>query len=436
MSWSKMETSQYNPVNKQTLDKLSDNGTSLFFNGASVGGSTQVSVTGRPYALFSLRGGVINIQSDTFNNKILYYSIPKLDTDRYRRLFWWTASGGYASIDIPDGTLNDNDALVYNISTNTLTTKNGTWGNVSVSQNEYLLLYNNLGNIGGLLSKYVNFGSSTRVPIRELGVADYYTSNGSPQGLFLMDEYYFACAGPVTDDYTTYANMVMYNKSTNALVKSISQNFGHMNTVDYSTSKNSLLISNGSKSYTMPPIAWILPNFKEWATNSNNTVLEYNTVDKITLDFSQLSSEFKGQFVWGYDNTDIIYMISNECRTLRKILLGKGTNNLGSGVYVNTTDPNRYNGSYQILNTWQSNVVDVHSDMFFYKGNVYMGIKGANQIRKAIPMSDGTFESEYLPLITNTNGTLADVEGLDYDNEYLYIFNAYDGYRLSINNLY
>jgi hypothetical protein len=439
--WNKKYPSDYSPNNKPTLDKLSDNGTNLLFNGSPIvsGGSTQVSTTGRPYVQFTLRGATINVhKSNVLNSNTVTYTFPTLDTNRYRRMFVWTASGGHNTIDIPDGTLLDNDALVYDISTNTLYTKNGSWGNVAVSQNEYLLLYNNVGNLSGLLSQYVIMGSDTTIPIRDIGVADLYTNFGTTQGMFLMDNYFFTTTGNTTEDHTTYGNMGMYDKTSLSLVKPITQNFGHMNTVDFSSSKNSLLISNGSKSYTQPPVGWIIPNFREYISGLPNTgaVMEYNTVDKITLDFSQFSDEYKGQFCWGYDNTDIIYMVTNDCRTLRKVLLGKGSNNLGSGVYVTTSDPNRYNGSYQILGTWQSQIQDTHSDMFFYKGHVYMGIKGANQIRKAIPCSDGTFNSEYLPVFTPSNGNVADVEGFAYDSSYLYIFNASKGYRMNINQLY
>lgn len=384
------------------------------------GGTTEVSVSGRGYAIFSLRGAKINARKNTDDNTI-NYSFPTLDTNRYRRLFVWTAGATLKTIDIPDGVLLDNDALIYNVTTNTLTTRNGTWGNIALTANEYALLYNNLGNLGGILSKYCVLGEdSLAIPIREIEAVEI-SSTGSTQGIFIVDGNIYKCTHS-NDLHTDYATI----SSTGY---SMTHNFGHLNAPNYSHVKDSFIVGNGSKDYTLLPKGWIIPNFKSKLVNGS--VLEFNTVDKIELDFTQLTGEYKGQLCWGYESSDIVYLFTNDNRIIRKILLGKGTENKGLGTFIDGTASDRYNGSYSIINTWISRTDDILGGMFFYKGSIYSGVKGSNNIRKCILLNNGYFDSEYIPIV----GATGDMQGIAIYNNEVYAYTDYKGYKFSVSEL-
>ncbi|MCK1982241.1 MULTISPECIES: hypothetical protein [Peribacillus] len=392
------------------------------------GGGESVSVSGRGHAIFSLRGGVVNVKKDTDTTKV-NYSFPTLDTNRYRRLFVWKPSGtGNTSIDLADGTLEESDALIYNLTTNTVSIKNGSWGNVAVSQNEYLLLYNTLGIVGGLLSHYCVYGGdSLGIPVKELE-GELISNTGSTQGTFIVGDNIYKCYHS-NDEHTDFMNITAVSKTNpNTTIKTITHNLGHMNAPDYSAVKDSLIVGNGSKSFTLLPKGWILPNF---AALLVGTTIDFNAVDKIELDFSQLVGEWKGQLCWGYGSSDIVYLFTNDNRILRKILLGKGTNNLGSGTFIEGSAATRYNGSYSILNTWYSRTVDTLGGMFFHEGYIYTGVKGANNIRKCIPLNNGYFDSEYRPILNATG----DMQGVSISDGQVYAFTDYKGYKFSLGKL-
>jgi hypothetical protein len=391
------------------------------------GSTTTVSVSGRGEIIFSLRGAVINVAKNTDDNTVKY-SFPTLDTDRYRRMFVWKPGGTLATIDIPNGELLDNDALVYNQTSNTIVKKNGTWGNVAVSQNEYLLLYNNLGNLGGMLSKYVVYGTDRlSIPVKELE-AELISDSGSTQGIFIVDDKIYKCAHS-NDEHTDFANItVVLLSNPNTGAGTITHNMGHLNAPSYSHAKDSLIVGNGSKVTTLLPKGWIIPSFRSVLATGT---IDFSTVGKVELDFTQFTGEYKGQLCWGYESSDIVYLFTNENRILRKISLGKGTNNLGSGVFISGVASDKYNGSYAVLNKWISRTEDTLGGMFFYKGYIYTGVKGTYGIRKCIPLNDGYFDSQYLQITTKTG----DMQGLGTKDAYTYAFTDLKGYKFNVSDL-
>lgn len=390
-------------------------------SGMISGGSGQLS-SGRGYSQVHLRGGIINIEKSRKDNTV-YYKIPKLDYDRYRRLFCWTSSGGNRSIDIPDGELLDNDALILNTVTATISKKNASWGNVVVSKDEILLLYNNLGNIHGALSYCCVYGyDNISIPVVEVN-SELISTTGTTQGIFIIGDNIYKCSHS-NDEHTDFANIsVVQKNSPNTPVKTISHNLGHLNSPDYSIGKDSLIVGNGSKNYTLPLKGWI---FKNFSSIVEGFTIDFNTIEKVELDFSQFN-ESKCQLCWGYDNTDIIYMCTDDCRVIRKILLGKGDDNKGLGNFILNTPENEYNGSYDIINTWISRQSDILGGMIFYKGHLYMGIKGAYGLRKVTFLNNGYFDSAYF----ETYGKLGDIQGLALDESSVYWFSDYEGYKFS-----
>lgn len=415
--------------NRSTLDRFSDDGTKPLFDGQPIsGGSQQVSVNGRPYFLFSLRGGVVKVRKNILDNAVTY-TFPTGDANRLRRMFVWKgAANGVASIDILDGTLQVDQALIYNVATNALSVKTGTWGNVQLTADEVILLYNSLGIIGGVLSKYVVYGGdSLGIPIREIE-AQSVSNTGSTQGIFIVGDNIYKCAHS-DDEHTNFVNIAVVSKANpNTPVKTITHNMGHMNAPNYSAAKDALIVGNGSKDFgTLPLIGWIIPNF---STVVQGSTIDFSTVDKVELDFSHITGEFKCQLCWGYESQDIVYMFTSDSQILRKVLLGKGSENLGAGTFVAGKASNEYNGSYSIQNTWRSRTSDTLGGMLFYKGNIYIGVKGENCIRKCIPLSNGYFDSEYIPIPKQ-----GDMQGLAISDNEAYAFTDYKGYKFSVNEL-
>ena len=340
-------------------------------SGSIGGGSSSGELsTGRGYSQVHLRGETIYMEKSRKDNSIKY-TLPTLDSDRYRRLFCWTSAGGNKFIEIPDGTLLDNDGLVLDVSTMTLSVRNVSWGNVKVGTNEILLLYNTLGNIHGALAYCCVYGyDNVSIPVIEIETTEI-SNIGTTQGIFIIGDYIYKCKHS-NDEHTDFANIEVANKnSPDTQVKTISHNIGHLNSPDYSIEKDSLIVGNGSKDYTLPLKGWI---FKNFSSVVNGSTIDFNTIEKIELDFSQIE-ESKCQLCWGYDSTDIIYMCTDDCRVIRKILLGKGSDNKGTGVFIEGAAESDYNGSYTILNTWISRQKDTHGGMIFYKGHLYIGVK-------------------------------------------------------------
>ena len=382
----------------KTLQQAIDDG--------DIGKTTTATTSGRGEAIFLLRGATINIRRVMKNSmddiNTISYSFPTGDSNRLRRLFVKTISGGTNTIDLNDGTLDTHQGLVYNQTNNTVEIRTGTWGNIYCSNDEYVLLYNCLGYISGELAQYCNYGNDNiGFPIREID-AEQISTKGSTQGIIVIDGTVYTCYH-ASDDHSVFDGKIG-NKN---------HNICHMNAPSYNSTKDMLMVGNGSKSYTLAMEGWIFPNWKN--AYANNDQLDINLLDKITLDFSNeiFNGEFKAQLCWGEEDKDYIYLATCDNRYIRKLQLCTGTTQGTYGNYVQRTDGG-YNGTYEIINTWYSRTSDTIGGMMYYKGYIFFGIKGDYGIRKCILKSDGYFDSEYL----HPSGKAGDMQGLHlYNNE-------------------
>ena len=166
----------------KTLQQAIDDG--------DIGKTTTATTSGRGEAIFLLRGATINIRRVMKNSmddiNTISYSFPTGDSNRLRRLFVKTISGGTNTIDLNDGTLDTHQGLVYNQTNNTVEIRTGTWGNIYCSNDEYVLLYNCLGYISGELAQYCNYGNDNiGFPIREID-AEQISTKGSTQGIIVI----------------------------------------------------------------------------------------------------------------------------------------------------------------------------------------------------------------------------------------------------------
>lgn len=387
-----------------------------------IGGTTTATTSGRGEAIFLLRGATINIRrliENSSSSGNIKYSFPTGDTNRLRRLFVKTVAGETNTIDLPDGTLEHHQGLVYNQTSNSVEVRTGTWGNIYCTNNEYVLMYNCLGNISGLLAQYCNYGNdNVGFPIKDVeGVQ--IASTGSTQGIIVIDGTVYSCYH-ASDDHSAF----------DGNVGGKSQNICHMNAPSYNAIKDMLIVANGSKSFTLAMEGWVFPNWKTAFKNSEQ--LDINLLDKVTLDFSNdvFDGEYKAQLCWGEENGDIVYLATSDNRYIRKLQLCTGTTRGAYGNYIARED-NGYNGTYEILGTWYSRTIDIIGGMIYYKSNIYFGVKGDFGIRKCILKSDGYFDSEYIHI----SNKIGDMQGLAIYNNEVYAYTDSKGYKFSTTEL-
>lgn len=394
-------------------------------NDGSLGGTT-ATTSGRGYCITMLRGCEINVyavpeNASTMNT--MAYTFPTGDSNRLRRMFVWTPSGGKKYIEIPDGTLALNDALVYNFDDNTLTVKNTSWGNVSVANNEIILLYNSYtGIVGGVLSQYIKYYNPVGdgIPVYDLEFDLIANRGTASQGMFIMGDYLYTWSHS-SDDRTT--SLGSYNKfalaDLNTQVASGQHNLGHMNSPSYCSVRDMMMVGNGSKIYNQtnyPMAGYIYTNFST-VMESNPANLDHDSLDKITLDLSQFAGECKAQLCWGDPSTDYVYLMTCDNTIIRKLKLNK-------------TD-GRYDGTYTVTNTWRSTQTDINGGFKFYKGYLLSGVKGDYGIRKMELCTNGRIKETYI----HPNNKSGDMQGLDVYDGYLYAYTDTKGYKISITDI-
>ena len=79
-------------------------------------------------------------------------------------------------------------------------------------------------------------------------------------------------------------------------------------------------------------------------------------VNAIVYDCSSLDYGIKLNAMWGEPNIDkrnIAYIITNGVATIRRIILGMGTNQLESGLYASGASDNEFNGTF-VLSSYYS----------------------------------------------------------------------------------
>lgn len=397
-------------------------------NNGEFGGTTTATTTGRGYAITMVRGCEINVYEVPESKSsltTLAYTFPTGDNNRLRRMFIWSPTGARKNLDIPDGKLSLNDALVYNFDNNTIKIVNSSWGNIVLANNEIILLYNSYGGVvGGTLAPYIKYynpvGGAIPIYDLEFEIASNIGNNLS-QGMFIMGGYMY-CWGHSSDDRTT--SMGLYRKyamnDLNTVVASGHHNLGHMNSPSYCPVRDMMLVGNGSKLYDQagyPMAGYIYKNFSN-VMKGNPSNLVHNELDKITIDLSQFTGEFKCQLCWGDSSTDYIYLMTSENRIIRKLQLTKDNNG-------------NYTGEYEVVGTWRSTQADINGGFKYYNGYLLSGIKGDYGIRKMELCSNGRIKETYI----HPNNKQGVMQGLDVYDDYLYAYTDGKGYRISISKI-
>ena len=302
------------------------------------------------------------------------------------------------------------------------------------SKQHIILLHNVQGNVvGGEFARFLEKADEEVYDVISPNTSKRYCSKGSTQGICVVGDELWLCSHS-DDEHTSYANIAVINKNDFSSIRTISHNLGHLNTLEYNSDNDCLLTTNSSKSYSLSPKIWIYPN---WKQQSGSNKLDFDALEKIELDFAWLyneNKESKANPCWG-ENIDgrnnIIYILTNDNKIIRKIVLGKGTTNMGMGILIPGKNTDEYNGTYKVIDTWiQKDGLGVNGDTVFYKGRIitpgrfkgigdYAGcyvyqLQTRGRIKKSIIRIDN---------YSNT-GVLSknDGQGIEIDGDELYFF--------------
>lgn len=168
--------------------------------------------------------------------------------------------------------------------------------------------------------------------------------------------------------------------SNMGLVNRLTHNFGHVNSVEYNESTDSIIFGNGSGEYGTDGEFYVINKVKKWRG------LEYDTFLDLSGDLqgSDITKYFVGRefgdklnIVWGEDNQghhNICYVISNDAQNFRKLLLGKGSGDLGEGQFISGLTSDSFNGSYKIIKEWSTPKIDVVQGGCYHNGYLYLGM--------------------------------------------------------------
>lgn len=146
-----------------------------------------------------------------------------------------------------------------------------------------------------------------------------------------------------------------------------------------------------------------LKNYTETITmdNAPHTVIDFHT-DNLFPD------QTTAKLVWS-ELPDVCYLTTSNLQYCHKLLLGTGTNDLGSGVY-NYVEGKRYNGSFKVIQTYTQEIPEVgNKDLHYYNGYLYYSVKyttGGYRIYKTCLKANGEMGHEMLiydPLDNNGN---------------------------------
>lgn len=204
------------------------------------------------------------------------------------------------------------------------------------------------------------------------------------------------------DDELTESGSLTVNEYANGFensrtsVKQLYHRFGHCNSVDYSPVNDCLIMGNGSGSYTLDGKIYIIPDFSDIVENdivhtTSDSPLTLSNTNAIVIDCSSYDLGTKFNVIWGELNNkrqDIAYLVTakygsstsaadgGDNGTIRRILLGTGTNQLDYGSYSQAED-GEFNGTFNILDTYTQDgtaYAQCNQGCCYYNGKIYSAI--------------------------------------------------------------
>lgn len=231
------------------------------------------------------------------------------------------------------------------------------------------------------LEKYISSTSDTLTTLPSLAFGtDSYASGQT----LVKDK--LVSFGISNDEHTDYKELHVFsiNETTKSytLLKTLTHNFGHINSVDYCEETDCLIFGNGSGAYGRTASFWIYKNFSQKIEDA--TVTQLNITDSDCLEFDCSSAPFynedKCNVIWfdsNRDNYDLALVVTNDLQKLRVIQLGKGSNEFTYGI-LQSVGSAEFNGTFNIIETYDLDTSDtegcVLQDMDFESGKIYCGV--------------------------------------------------------------
>ena len=262
---------------------------------------------------------------------------------------------------------------------------------------------------------------------------------------------------PTTNNYKYFYDPVLNKLSQ---LGKFTSNMGHQNTVDYCEEIDCLLsASGGSSSNVMPSEIFLFPDA------STREDFDVTDEDVIRINVSSLDWGKQLNCVWGETNKNqhnIIYCLTNyqqgnmeyyaqshpnqftgdSKRFIRRVLLGKGSNELENGTIISGVGDDEFNGTFKVMNLWEWDFLtnEAINDACFYDGRIYENINksdsGQCYIIHEINDFSATLKNTKIEIpVFNANGTPLAQEGEGITIKYGRLFigsqyiNIYDQWR-------
>lgn len=343
--------------------------------------------------------GSFNVHFEDIANKQIYYKLYK--------------NQGFITIDTLKYTVTHNQSLGIDVVNNKLIVGDtDTLSNTSLillSVHNATIKYNNikienLSTEGYSENQYENVATAGSMPVGQ-GMTKINDK------LLLFKE--------SKDDHSTYADLNILNINNLSVLKTITHNLGHVNSIDYNAKNDCLIIGNNAGlGQEIPPAIYII--YKASTLIEQDTI-DFNAIEKTIINLYD-GDNYLGNYgalsrpnvCWG-ENNNIAYLLMNDNGVCYKLFLGKGTNNLNTtktdltwGVYEETATE-KYNGTCKILGTYyNSNQFGVNQGIAYYKGNIYTSYSHSDLLVAVYSLNSKGYmklEKTYNNNILNEQGT-------------------------------
>ena len=378
---------------------------------ASTGENTKNETRVRTSSFISMKKGTTIKVNDSYKYNVLYYD----EDGSYRETTGW----------LTDKTTFNEDSvcrlLIAKIDDSSLATSiTESVSNISI----------NGGQVYELISKLENYMNEIEnKPDDNVDVLSFpkfsfsfnFDTNYVAGHCFVKNELWVFESTP-DDEHIGYAYcrryLVDFENKTGELLGLFKHNWGHVNVVDYCEETDTLIFGNGSGKYTTNiGEIYLVTNTDKLKTLSNDEEAPFNKWVQVINVHSHEDWGYKHNVVWGESNNgkfNICYVITNDNKSVRKVLLGQGDNQLEMGEFVAGKKGLEFNGTYKVLNSYsKSKSIDVLQGCCYYNGMLYTTI--------------GHSHNSIVTMKLNENGTITSTQYLDrlYDDTGKEITNTY-----------
>ena len=260
--------------------------------------------------------------------------------------------------------------------------------------------------------------------------------NGSYASGQCLVKDYLVSFGVSNDEHTDYKEMHIFkiNKTqkTYEQLRTVTHNFGHVNSVDYNERTDCLIFGNGSGVYGREGEFAIYKNFSEFIEDDTQTTLEYS--DCMVYDCSDVpfKNEEKWNVIWfdaDRELNDLALLVTNDLEKFRILQLAKGNKEFryGTKQSVGSTE---FNGTFQVNETFEFDPSDttdhVLQDMDYQSGKLYCGVSHnyPNYWVFTFDRINNTLHREIVPIYAyNTDGEPTDkgASAICCNDEYVFL---------------